>query len=261
MLLLEDLFGIMSGKGGDSVIKVAICDDNKQMLEFLEKEIDTLICDQEMEHSISTFSMGKAFLEQHKISHFDVVFLDIRMPEMDGFEVAAKMRDVFDKTYIIFVTNEDSLVYDSFDFQPFYFIPKSSPEMTRERLKHVVDKLTTHISAFKKIVIPMPYGLKRSIDPADILFIKSNGNNVEYRLKDGEKIKIRRKLDEIMEELSPLLFLRPHKSYAVNMGFIDTINFPRLQIFLEDGTVVDISRARRKEVEDLYSEYLSNFGR
>ena len=246
---------------GQAMLTVAICDDNMEMLQFLEKEIDTLLSVNEMEHSISAFSSGKAFLEQHKISHFDVVFLDIKMPEMDGFEVAARMRDVFDKTYIIFVTNEDSLVYDSFDFQPFYFIPKSSSEMTRERLKHVVDKLTDHISAFKKIVIPMPYGMKRSIDPADLLFIRSSGNNVEYRLKDGEKIKIRRKLDEVMDELSPLLFLRPHKSYVVNMGSIDTINFPMLRIFLEDGTVIDISKSRRKEAEELYSEYLSNFGR
>ena len=246
---------------GRTMLTVAICDDNGQMLEFLEKEIDALLSANGIEHSISAFSSGKTFLEQHRISHFDVVFLDIKMPEMDGFEVAARMRDVFDKTYIIFVTNEDSLVYDSFDFQPFYFIPKASSEMTRERLRHVVDKLTDHISAFKKIVIPMPYGQKRSIDPADILFIRSSGNNVEYRLKDGEKIKIRRKLDEVMDELSPLLFLRPHKSYAVNMGSIDTINFPRLQIFLEDGTIIDISKSRRKEAEELYSEYLSNFGR
>ena len=243
------------------MLTVAICDDNKPTLEFLEKEIDSLMCDRETEHSISAFSSGKAFIEQHKKTHFDVVFLDIKMPEMDGFQVAAGMRDVFDKTYIIFVTNEDSLVYDSFDFQPFYFIPKSSPEMTRERLKHVIDKLTTHISAFKKVVIPMPYGMKRSVDPADIVFIRSSGNNAEYRLKDGERIRIRRKLDEIMTELSPLLFLRPHKSYAVNMGFIDTVNFPRLQIFLEDGTIIDISKSRRKETEEQYSEYLSNFGR
>lgn len=243
------------------MLKVAICDDNSQILDFLEKEIDSLMLDKAMEHSVSAFSSGKAFLEQHKLSHFDVVFLDIKMPDMDGFQVAAKMREVFDKTYIIFITSEDSLVYDSFEFQPFYFIPKSSPELTRERLKHVINKLVNHISAFKRIVLPMPYGSKRSVDPADILFIRSSGNNVEYRLKNGERIKIRRKLDEAMEELSPLLFLRTHKSYAVNMGFIDTVNFPRMQIFLKDGTVVDISKARRKEAEELYSEYLSNFGR
>ena len=246
---------------GPPMLTVAICDDNRQMLEFLEKEIDKLMCVHKMEHDISTFSSGKDFLEQHRISHFDVVFLDIKMPDMDGFEVAAEMREVFDKTYIIFVTSEDSLVYDSFDFQPFYFIPKASPEMTGERLKHVIDKLANHISAFKRIVLPMPYGSKRSIDPADILFIRSSGNNVEYRLRNGEKIKMRRKLDEAMEELSPLLFLRTHKSYAVNMGFIDTVNFPRLQMHLKDGTAVYISKARRKETEEMYTEYLSNFGR
>ena len=243
------------------MLTVAICDDNKLTLEFLEKEIGMLMCEREIEHNISNFSSGKVFIEEHKKTYYDAVFLDIKMPVMDGFEVAAKMRDVFDKTYIIFVTNEDALVYDSFDFQPFYFIPKSSPEMMRERLKHVVDKLTKHISAFKRIVIPLPYGVKHSINPVDILFLKSSGNNVESHLKGGEKIKIRRKLDEAMDELSPLLFLRLHKSYAVNMGFIKTINLPRLQVFLKDGTVVGISKARKKETEELYSEYLSNFGR
>ena len=70
-----------------------------------------------------------------------------------GFDVAKQMREISKDTYLIFITTESSLVYDSFDFQPFYFIPKGKPQVFEERLRHVAGKLALHTAANEKILI------------------------------------------------------------------------------------------------------------
>lgn len=66
------------------------------------------------------------------------------MPDIDGFEVAKRIRASLDTTQIVFVTTEDSLVYDSFDYQPFCFIPKTTPEILNVKLETVIKKLAAN---------------------------------------------------------------------------------------------------------------------
>lgn len=61
---------------------VAICDDNKSMLDFLNGKIAEILSENEMSCEISKFLSGTDFLESHKKQPFDVVFLDIVMPDI-----------------------------------------------------------------------------------------------------------------------------------------------------------------------------------
>lgn len=251
------------------MISVSICDDSRIFLEKLQKEISGSMTKYRIRHTVESFSTGKDFLERHKSAPFDVVFLDIKMPDMNGFQVAEKIREVSDKTVIIFVTTEDALVYDSFSFQPFDFIPKLSPEKSdsgsdydfmSRRIERTVKRLLHRFMAAEKIGLYMPYGEKLYVKIEDIQVIKTAGNYVEYSIKDHETVKVRRKLDEAMSELDATLFVRIHKSYGVNMGFIKKIDYSQLLITLKDGSMLTISRAHKKDVEAAYIEYLRNFG-
>lgn len=143
------------------MLRVAICDDNKPMLDFLERKLNEMFMETEMKCGISTFLSCRAFLESNTRNPFDVVFLDIVMPDIGGFEAAKQIRAFSRDEYIIFITTESSMVYDSFDFQPFYFIPKSKLRVTENRLRDVVNKLSLHISTNKKIVIQGAYESKK----------------------------------------------------------------------------------------------------
>lgn len=242
-------------------MNIAVCDDNKATLDFLTREIDRLMNGYCIEHDTRKFETGTELLECHLESKFNVIFLDIALPDIGGFEVAKKIRNISEKTYIIFITTNESLVYDSFEFQPFYFIPKAEPEATLRRLEKAIDMLNINLMASKIIEIPMPFGQKEMVSPMDILYIKSNGNNIVYYLQNNRTIKTRRKLDDAMNGLSPNLFLRPHKSCIVNMRFIQEINFPKSHIYMSDESLICISRSRKQEVEVAYSEFIQNFGR
>ncbi len=241
------------------MIRIAICDDDKTMLEFISKNTDVLFTESGIEHTMRNFLSGAEFLKEHKDDPFDVVFLDIAMPEMNGFDVAKEMRGLFRKTYIIFVTTESSLVYESFDFQPFYFIPKGSLEILSERLAHVVKRLGIHISANKMIILKAAYGDEYKIDPMNIISVESSTKYVTYCFTNRPPLKIRQKLDEAQSALNPYLFARIHNRYIVNMQLIKKIDYPNLEVTMTDERVFNISRAYKKELEKLYDRYLRNF--
>lgn len=123
------------------MVNVAICDDNKVFLNVLCRMIDEELKQCGVAHKISEYLSSKVFLEHHSIERFDVVFLDIVMPGLNGFDVAKDIRKISEKTYIIFVTTESNLVYDSFDFRPFNFISKESQELLEAKLSRVINML------------------------------------------------------------------------------------------------------------------------
>lgn len=181
------------------------------------------------------------------------------MQNMNGFDVAKEMRGIFQKTYIIFVTTESSLVYESFDFQPFYFIPKGSPKILAERLSHVVNRLAVHLSANKKIILKAPYGDEYSVDPLTIISVESSTKYISYCFTNRPPLKIRQKLDEAQAALNPYLFARIHNRYIVNMKHIKRIDYPNLEVTMNDERTLNISRSYKKELEKLYDIYLKNF--
>lgn len=241
------------------VLRIAICDDIQPMLDFISREVDEKFAQNGLKHNVETFISGGEFLESHRKNPFDIVFLDIVMPDIDGFQVAKKIRSIQAKTYIIFITTESGLVYDSLDFQPFHFIPKGSLSVVKERLGHVIDKLIIHLSANLKIELKMPYGETRYLNPMTICYVGSSANYVEFHLKNGETVKVRVKLDEMMDKLNPYLFARIHKRFVVNMKYIRRVDFPNSRVIMYDETYIGISRAHKSKFEDAYNIYLRSF--
>ena len=239
-------------------MKVAICDDNKVTLEFLSRYVSETLTSYDMPYEISNFANGKEFIEQHKNSPFDVVFLDIKMPDIDGFEAAKRVRGISEKTYIIFVTTESGLVYDSFDYHPFYFIPKEKKEILKAKLKSVIGKLVEQIKDNYTICFDLPHGEKKYIKTDEIIYVMSKSNYIDIACK-SETIHIRRKLNEILDELPPKLFARINNRIVVNMGFVCRIDNTRMKVTLHDGTELNISRTYKAEFSEMYNIYLRNY--
>lgn len=243
------------------MIRIAIVDDESYFLNLLYEKISELIRDDFSDHSIQKFTSGNDFLLQHKNEHFDVVFLDIVMPGTDGFHIANEICNISEQTYIIFVTTESMLVYDSFSFRPFDFIPKTSVDIMEIKLKRTVRRLSLRFAKEKTLKINLPHNKTISVKIFDIVLLTSLGNNIQYHMKNNNTVEIRRKLFDAETELDSMIFLRIHKSYIVNMGFIEKIDYQALKVVLKDGAIIPISRPYKKDAEKRYNEYLSKFGR
>ena len=252
------------------MIRGAICDDEPAVLDYLYAHISKEFKRQGTDVHIDKFTSGKDFLNAHKAKPYDVVFLDIRMPDIGGFDVANELRKLSEKVYIIFITTENTLVYDSFSFQPFDFIPKTMPSensdnenkraFLEQHISSAIERLIPRFALNQQICLELPHGEKTFVLPSDIRLIRSIGNYVEYSIFDRGIVKQRKKLDDVEAELSKQLFLRVHKSYIINMKFVKKISFSKSTIVMDDDSLITISKSQRKQAEAAYVKYLRSFG-
>lgn len=229
------------------MIRIAICDDNKILLDDMKEKITLKLTENGFAFEIFAYDNAADFLKVQSGNPFDAVFLDIVMPDISGFDAAREMCSRKDRTYIIFITTESHLVFDSFDFQPFYFIPKDRADIMDERLDHVLERLIIHMNADKPICIECAHNEKRIIDPRELVYIKSSSNYIDHVLSDGEIITIREKLQTAFEALPQGYFAKIHNRIIVNMKHIRKTDIQNSCVHMDNGEILNISRANKKQ--------------
>lgn len=237
-------------------MRIAICDDKKLFLDILSRIIKEELKSHNIKAEITTYLTGEAFLVHHKLEKYDVVFLDIVMPDINGFQIAKEIRDLSGDTYVIFVTTENNLVYDSFDYKPFNFIWKGSVENLHTRVSYIIDKLVKDIEYNLPVCFELPYGECKYIIPREIIYAKSKGNYVDFVLSNSEVITLRLKMDKTSEMLSSRLFIRIHNRTIVNMQHIARIDFPNSVVILNNQIQLEISRAYKNSLAEAYNYYM-----
>jgi DNA-binding LytR/AlgR family response regulator len=239
------------------MLRVAICDDDPVMLEKLSLMVSNKFDSYNIGFKLHLFSDGKDLIKEYQEKHFDVLFLDIQLPEFNGFDVAKLVRKQSRKTYIIFVTTEDGLVYDAFDFNSFYFIPKFSDAFIEKKLEHVIKNLVSELKQHTTITLELPFSDKKVISLNSIVYIKSEKNEIKYFLDNAEHILIRGKLSEAEENLADYGFVRIHNRFLVNLFHIKQIDYPNFEIKTTAETL-KMSRSYKSDLEKTYNDYLNS---
>lgn len=262
MLCFSFLCGkIVVNKNGGlrRMIKIAICDDNKYALEMMKEYIDLSFRKYKMRYKIYCFMNGERLLNDISFQKFDVVFLDIDMPGIDGFEIARKMNEGNYKCFIIFITNYSELVFRSFDFQPFHFIKKDPIGKLPEGIDHVVKKLISNMKQKQIIELTDNDSMRHIIVMENIVYIKSKGHYLCYCLKDKSVITIRESISVIEQKYREYGFARIHRSIIINMKYVKSANFKFGKLILccnKEKIPLSISKTYCDQFEANYEEYL-----
>ena len=171
-----------------------------------------------------------------------LLLLDIVMPGMDGFSMAGKMQKSYPNIVLIFVSSHESLVFQSYEYDTFWFMRKSA---LITDLKKAIDKY------FARIVYNELYYVvnAQKVYYKDILYIECNGHLITIKTAD-RTYSMCGSLKKLEEELTPYQFIRVHKSFLVNMKQINVIHNDK--IILTDNSSVLLSKSRRAEVRKLY---------
>ena len=99
-------------------IKIALCDDDVNALPIIAGAADSAFRAREIRPEIIRFTSGRDLLASMEKTRYQIVLLDIEMPDMDGIAVGKVIRDRGDNTPIIFVSECESRVFESFLIQP-----------------------------------------------------------------------------------------------------------------------------------------------
>ena len=109
-------------------MRVLICDDNVEFGEEFARYVSNYVISSDFyddSFKMDIISKSKNVIPFLKTHDVDILFLDISMPEIDGFEIAQYVFDNEYKTHLIFVSNLEDRVFSSFRYRPFRFIRKT----------------------------------------------------------------------------------------------------------------------------------------
>lgn len=237
----------------DKVMKIAICDDEKYDLE----KIEHLLKQELQKHNISvyeidTYLSSNEFLQNNeKIMQYDVIFLDINMPQMNGINVAEKIRNVRDDVLIIFITAFIDYALEGYRLEAIRFLIKDMLEaMMPECVQTIIKKLNLQS---RKLEYSFIEG-KREIYVDSIMYIESRMHKLFFFLKGTREksYSIYEKLDNMETYLLSYGFLRIHKSYLINTKYIKKI--ANYKVEMDYGIVLPIPREKYQRVKEQYYE-------
>ena len=231
-------------------MKIMIVDDEKLAISRLTR----LLNDEGYEDIKSFDSPSLALVEATK-NKFDIVFMDISMPQMTGLELANTILAIEPKTFIVFQTAYSEYAIEAFKIGGIDYLMKP---IEKEEIKRVLDKIKIfrqNNSLSDEKLLGKRGNKIYLIKLDDIYFIKADLDEVLIRIKDTD-VYVKRKIGDLEKLLDKKKFFRIHRSIIVNVDKIksmESVEQSKLTISFEDiDSVVTSSKDGAKE----FREYL-----
>ena len=192
------------------MLNIAICDDIVQDIILIKEKTEILLKELNLESNILTAGNRAEILLMLNSNDINILLLDINIPDIDGFEIAKRFHDKID--FIIFISSNDDLVYESIKYKPFRFVRKTHLEELDEALKAIKNYYSEDTYY---VDIKVVNGGRISVKYNDILYIESwNGKLIIYTEK--YKYEVRDRLKNIATRLNNK-FLRVHRGFIINL--------------------------------------------
>ncbi|CCQ95556.1 Two component transcriptional regulator, LytTR family [[Clostridium] ultunense Esp] len=226
------------------MVYIGICDDDRCFLDYIENRIEEIVKAENIVAKIYKINNGIDLLKAYdkKNKPFDIIFLDIDMPKMDGLEVAEIIRKKDEETILIFLTSMEDVVYKAFKYDTFRFIRKSHMDKElEEALQSSLEKLKDEKHIFKTTNGDL------SLYISDILYFEFMDRAVYIKTFDGiYKTNIRR-FKDIEDIFGHKGFVSIHRSCMVNENYVKSLG--NLDIILDNDEKLPVSRYRMEEVK------------
>lgn len=228
-------------------MRLILCDDDASFLSMLSARIrDGFSRDAE----IRTCTDGNALMEEISAAPADAVFLDIDMPDADGFSLAEQIRKKTPGCMVVFCTCHNELVYESFEYEPLWFLCKDRLENS---LGPVLAKIEERTRAAQKEYIVRAGSMLRRVSCEDILYVDVQKHKVRLHLKN-ETVEFRGRLSDAEENLPERDFVKINSGNIVNLKWVSSIRGS--EIILENAETLAVSRSARGMVRDAFYSYL-----
>lgn len=226
------------------MIHIGICDDDRYFLDYIENKIGEILKIKNTVVKIYKMNSGVDLLKAYdnKDKPFDIIFLDINMPKLDGLELAGIIRKRDEETILIFLTSMEDEVYKTFKYETFRFIRKShiNTEL-QEALESSVEKIKDEKHIFKTANGDL------SLYTSDILYFEFMDRAVHIKTFDGIYRTNIRRFKDIEDIFVPKGFVPIHRSCMVNGNYIKSLG--NLDITLDNDEKLPVSRYRMEEVK------------
>ncbi len=203
-------------------LKVLAVDDEHSQLQDLAR----LLRSSPIVEAVECACDGHDALVKASGERYDAIFLDVRMPGLDGLELGRVLRRFAAPPQLVFVSAYDSAAVDAFELQALDYLRKP---VSRHRLEEALERVQTAVSngngrepepsAVESEVVAVANvrsGATRLISRSSILYVQSHGDFVRIVVEDGRYL-LRTTLSEIQHRWEQFGFARVHRQYVANL--------------------------------------------
>lgn len=224
------------------MLTMTIIDDSKEDAQNVKLAIETVL---EADNIFSHFIVLNTIDEADLSNKSDIYFIDIDMPDKNGYEVSGIIYSKFPKANIVFCTNYNDLVFDAFQIEFFGFVRKDHLD---NDIKRIIKK---YFSRLEKEMFQLKNGTLVKLE--EIMYIETGHNYISLYLADGRTIKDRTTLKSAKVQF-PNSFCQISSGYIVNLKYVNKIS--KNQVIILNDAVLYASRAYTKKLIMTFNDYI-----
>lgn len=238
------------------MIKIAFCDDDMEVLHQINELLDRYRVERNEDITYAAFqSPFELLTEIEKGIRPDILFLDVVMPGQNGMDVAKEIRQYDTNMKIIFLTSSPEFAVESYSVGAYFYQLKPIWEESFFRL---MDAVLAECEKKKKnsLILRSKDGITR-IDLQQLEYCEVLGRKLLFHLEDGAVLESAGSLDDLAGQLMQYSnFFRPHRSFLVNMEYIQNISSRSIKMV--NGAEIPIPHGKCSEIKNTYMEYAFN---
>lgn len=231
-------------------ISVMICDDLAEERVTLARMIRQYCDSHQLELDMELSASGDELLDRWSAGRWDLVFLDIFMPDLSGVETARLLRQKDQNCSLIFATTSQEHGLESFELGVMdYLVKPFSQTLLNQAMDWFVQQESVRLRQFQVGA----EGEKYAIRMRDIEYVEIQGHTAVI-YSGGRTYATRRTMEAVEAELNDDCFFRCHRSYLVNLDKV--IRIDRRDFTMEDGQQVPISAKSYPEARRRFQEWM-----
>ena len=231
------------------MLKIAICDDEEVFREELRLNIKRCSKEENISCQTDYYCSGQDIVTVYEKQNacYDILFLDVRMPGMDGIETAKKIRTYDKDCIIVFITSAAEMAIEGYYVNAFRYMIKL---VLYAKFHYEFLEIVNQAERLKaKWLTVSDSGNIAKIKQHDIVYIETEGRRTKVHTSSKECFS-EKKIAEWTRELCEDDFVRCHISFLVNLDYVEKLEQGNL--FLQNGDRIPLSKHRKKEFTQLF---------
>lgn len=250
----------MNDREVQKVYLIAICDDElaeikktqNMLSDYREKHLREVY--PEMDIDTEDFTDAGELIGKIRDEDYspDLILMDIYMQSGMGIDAARELRDMGNKSKIVFLTTSREHALDAFRVDAAQYLTKP---VEVEELYRILDNILVEAAAKdRKYVVVQAEKKLRRVAVQDILYCEAQRKSQNLHLADGTKLHLHMSMVGLEEMFSPFPeIVRVGKSYLINLSHVESFDGPQLQ--MDEGSTLFIPKTSSQFLKDRYFSY------